>query len=350
MIKKQTLLLSVSILFLILLSQNVLATADCFVYPIGTKTKYTEAIDGDGWYVPYGGRFRINNHLGEDWNLESGGISDCGQKVKSAADGKVVYSGDGGGEWGNVIIIRHTLPSGSKVETMYAHLLKRYVSYGKTVSRGQVIGLIGDGSLDGNCKDYKPWTAHLHFEVRYPNCKYNGKSCWGKPGPGYDSYAIGWTDPSNFIDKRLKCPTTPPLTTIVIDDGSSKFLRYGPSSYWHRVTGIGYGNDMYWTWNNYNKVENYVIWKPGLPLGGYYKVYAFIPRNYAYTKKAKYYIRHYFGTNTKLIDQSIYYDKWVYLGKYYFGANQGYVKLTDRTYERAITKKIGFDAMKFVKV
>ena len=117
--------------------------------------------------------------------------------------------------------------------------------------------------------------------------------------------------------------------------------------WWHKDRGIGFGGDMFWTWNNKNKIDNYVIWRPNLRHNGYYKVYVFIPRNYAYTKNAYYEIYHAHGKTVKKVDQSRYYDKWVYLGKYYFKAGRGYVKFTDKTGERWATKKIGFDAIKF---
>jgi hypothetical protein len=55
---------------------------DGFDYPIGARTRYTEASDGDGWYVAlefnefYSGNGKY--HLGEDWNAESGGNTDYG--------------------------------------------------------------------------------------------------------------------------------------------------------------------------------------------------------------------------------------------------------------------------------
>ena len=134
---------------------------------------------------------------------------------------------------------------------------------------------------------------------------------------------------------------------VVIDDGSHGFEKHGPAKWWHKVRGIGFGGDMFWTWNNKNRVDNYVVWRPNLKYTGYYKVYVFIPRNYAYTKNAYYEIYHAHGKTVKKIDQSRYYDTWVYLGKYYFKAGKGYVKLTDKTGERWATKKIGFDAIKF---
>jgi hypothetical protein len=82
----------------------------------------------------------------------------------------------------------------------------------------------------------------------------------------------------------------PPPATIIVDDGDSGFLLFGPSAYWHREK-IGYGGDMYWTYVNGTVVSNKVQWKPKLSGSGNYKVQAFIPYNHATSQKAKYTVR-----------------------------------------------------------
>lgn len=50
------------------------------------------------------------------------------------------------------------------------------------------------------------------------------------------------------------------------------------------------------------------------------------------------------------MDQAIYYNEWVPLGSFYFSATGNeYVQLVDKTGETALTKMIGFDAIKWVK-
>ncbi len=89
-----------------------------FAFPIG-KTEYiTEAKDSrDKWYNAQD--FGENNHLGEDWNINSGGNTDCGKPVYASANGIITYAKDAGTGWGNVIIITHTLPDGKRVQTIY---------------------------------------------------------------------------------------------------------------------------------------------------------------------------------------------------------------------------------------
>src|SRR5215203_4211759 len=67
--------------------------AKSFAYPVGEKEFATEGNDvWDKWYNAQD--FGENRHLGEDWNASTGGDSDCGEAVYSAADGSVVYAAD----------------------------------------------------------------------------------------------------------------------------------------------------------------------------------------------------------------------------------------------------------------
>ncbi len=75
-----------------------------------------------------------------------------GDKVRSPANGKVVFAGWKGG-YGNCVIIQHT----HGYETLYGHLSKIEVKSGKQVKVGETIGLVGStGRSTG---------AHLHYEI-----------------------------------------------------------------------------------------------------------------------------------------------------------------------------------------
>lgn len=108
--------------------------------------------------------------------------------------------------WGNVLIIRHKLPDGTLVETLYGHLAS-FLRTSGNVTRGEQVATIGDG---GGLYD-----AHLHLEVRFSNCPY-----WGTEGLGYSltPNPAGWTDPSVFIDEhRPAAPTRPVQGDITLD-------------------------------------------------------------------------------------------------------------------------------------
>jgi murein DD-endopeptidase MepM/ murein hydrolase activator NlpD len=79
-----------------------------------------------------------------------------GTAILAAADGNVIVAKRGGynGGYGSYVVIQHD--NGS--QTLYAHASSVSVSVGERVSRGEVIGGVGNtGRSTG---------AHLHFEIR----------------------------------------------------------------------------------------------------------------------------------------------------------------------------------------
>jgi lipoprotein NlpD len=76
-----------------------------------------------------------------------------GQKVRSAASGRVVYSGSGLAGYGNLLIIKHN----SLYLSAYANNSLLLVKEGQTVKKGQVIAKVG--RVGGH-------QVSLHFEIR----------------------------------------------------------------------------------------------------------------------------------------------------------------------------------------
>lgn len=152
-----------------------------------------------------------------------------------------------------------------------------------------------------------------------------------------------------------KAPTPAPTTApggaaeVIIDNWSSGFSKGGMAAYWHSAN-LGYGGQTYWTYNSVYQVYNYAKWTPNLPGAGYYDVYAFVPRNYADTRSARYRIFHNGQRDDVWLGQYKYFDQWAKLGTFYFHDGGGeYVYLSDNTHESYATKRIAFDAMKFVR-
>lgn len=163
--------------------------ADGFAYPVGKTETVTQAKDKkDEWYNALD--FGENKHLGEDWNKNTGGNSDCGETVYAIADGVITYAGNAGISWGNVVIIEHNLPDGSRVQSLYGHLQKIAKNSGE-VKKREKIGTIGNA--DGK------YLCHLHLEIRSENCP-----MWNKTGSGYSAENEGWLDPSDFIDAQRR--------------------------------------------------------------------------------------------------------------------------------------------------
>jgi murein DD-endopeptidase MepM/ murein hydrolase activator NlpD len=77
-----------------------------------------------------------------------------GTLIRASEAGRVIYSGNGLGAYGNVVIVRH----GQHYATVYAHNRKNRVRKGAFVDKGEVVAEVGKtGNATG---------PHLHFEIR----------------------------------------------------------------------------------------------------------------------------------------------------------------------------------------
>ncbi|HEV2387586.1 MAG TPA: M23 family metallopeptidase [Candidatus Acidoferrales bacterium] len=83
-----------------------------------------------------------------------------GTPVRAAADGVVAYAGREEG-YGRVIILDH----GFGVSTIYGHLSAFNTEQGARVSRGEVIGYVGESG--------RATAPHVHYEVRINNTPVN---------------------------------------------------------------------------------------------------------------------------------------------------------------------------------
>lgn len=121
--------------------------------------------DRPAFKMPFlcGQKWRGNNYFGHhpahaiDWNHydANGNPDDPGRRVVASASGRVVASyRPRTNNYGRVIVIKH----GSQWFTLYAHLRRRLVDKGDTVTIGEVIGRVGkSGTSD----------PHLHYEQRF---------------------------------------------------------------------------------------------------------------------------------------------------------------------------------------
>ncbi len=90
---------------------------------------------------------RLRYHSGTDI------VAPVGTPIYATAKGRVVFSGRES-DYGNLVKIDH----GNVLESWYAHMHRRAVTTGDTVTRGQQIGTVGNtGRSTG---------PHLHYEVR----------------------------------------------------------------------------------------------------------------------------------------------------------------------------------------
>ncbi len=173
-------------------------------------------------------------------------------------------------------------------------------------------------------------------------------------GVGNGSIKFSWQRaggsavPTATLVPGAPTPTPSASGEIIVDDKSTGFVKSGPASSWYERS-VGYLSHTYWTYNSDSQVYNSAKWTPQLPQAGDYQVYVFIPKQQADSKTARYRVFHNGQEHSYWVDQSVYFDKWVSIGSFYFAdSGNEYVYLDDATGEPYASRKIGFDAVKFV--
>jgi hypothetical protein len=127
---------------------------------------------------------------------------EVGKPIRASAPGTVTrseYSTTSG--YGNFVVIDH----GGGWTTWYAHLSKRNVSVGQTVTLGQQIGVIGNTSATASL------AIHLHYEQRL-----NGTTQHAV----INGQALAYYDNTQTLVSR-NCPTTP-TTGLVVDSDNAR--------------------------------------------------------------------------------------------------------------------------------
>ncbi|MFN7643358.1 MAG: murein hydrolase activator EnvC family protein [Burkholderiales bacterium] len=125
------------------------------------------AADGEGeWAWPSPGKVMQSFAESGNKGVVLGGK--VGDPVVAAADGRVIFSGNGPRGYGNLVIVKHA----NELLSVYAHNRTLSVKEGQSVKRGQKIAELGDSGTT---------SPRLHFEVRQQ----------GKP-----------VDPARFLPKR----------------------------------------------------------------------------------------------------------------------------------------------------
>lgn len=170
-------------------------------------------------------------HTGEDWNGNKGQSTDYGDLVYPIAVGKVVKVFDPTQKhsWGKTVIVKHLLPDGQIVHSLYSHLSQILVSLNQIVYTDKPLGKIGDAN------GYYVGAAHFHFEIRRVND-------WTPTSPGYYptltiAAARKYFDPSLFLDDRtnwVAVSTSGPFTASAND---FEVPDYAPASLAHVTCG-----------------------------------------------------------------------------------------------------------------
>ncbi len=135
-----------------------------------------------------------------------------GTPIYATADGVVEYA-KGKGTYGNYLLIDH--PFGFK--TAYGHLSGFAVKKGDYISKGDIIGYVGNtGRSTG---------SHLHFEIRYLNKWLNPQKFLNWSSSTYmdvmaSESAVNWVALMNQIETRLQIQALNNINNIRISYGA----------------------------------------------------------------------------------------------------------------------------------
>jgi hypothetical protein len=156
-----------------------------------------------------------------------------------------------------------------------------------------------------------------------------------------------------FTVADVVSPITTPELGFVVDNTDTATTEGGFPGGWNAETVDGYGGQLEWTENSESRADRYEYFRwhtEGLTPGNY-EVYVFIPSLGATTTHAPYWIHSSRGYTSVIVDQSANQGRWVSLGRYYFGQDQGmdqFVSISDVTGEPLGTTQVAVDAVLFV--
>jgi murein DD-endopeptidase MepM/ murein hydrolase activator NlpD len=160
--------------------------------PLATRFDYP--LGSENGALSYNAQpFTQNLHLGDDLNGIGGENSDLGDPIYAVADGVVLFAGEGGPGWGNVVIVLHAIDENGVrryVQSYYAHCDTILAHASAEVHRGERIATVGTGG--------GRYFAHLHFEMREFITPFIGA--------GYRKKTDGWLNPTDFIAKHRGAP------------------------------------------------------------------------------------------------------------------------------------------------
>lgn len=132
------------------------ARANAILASMDTINLYRLAADKLPLAMPVRANYRLSSGFGQRWGRLHAGTDfagPIGTPLHATADGVVVHAG-WQSSYGRLITIRHDFG----IETRYAHLNTIDVKVGQRVSRGEVIGAMGNSGRSTG--------PHLHYEVR----------------------------------------------------------------------------------------------------------------------------------------------------------------------------------------
>lgn len=178
-------------------------------WPIGSAQEDASAIDrlpGQWQNInPFNNFYTIpgasapSYHTGVDLVLHSPAFgSGIDAPIYAVADGRVIFSGIGGGSWGWIIDIAHKTKSGQAFVARYAH--GDHIKFSQERVIPKAGDLVTEGQeiiLEGNADGYYGSSYHLHFDVSLTDILLTTPNEW--PGQNDALLLANYVDPIAFI-------------------------------------------------------------------------------------------------------------------------------------------------------
>lgn len=189
-------------------------------------------------------------HTGMDVAFEQ-----LGSPVRAAARGRVTYSDPEGWDVNKgVVVVQHTLPDGTLVNTLYGHMeeLNGYAFpfMDQCVERGDIVGAVGNPESG---------LPHLHYEIR---TRYRHEG-----GPGYTDVSpleLGWLHPVDFTflanimvspayERHFTLTESSTLPPLALANGSYVITRS------ERIAGITADGQTLWEFYSLGSVTGMIV-------------------------------------------------------------------------------------------
>ncbi len=293
-----------------------------FTKPMRTNTstgyKFMETPDCCGGY-----------HTGIDLN-RGGYQEDCNDPFYNTADGCVRNVMSSTSDWGSATVASFYPPR--TWTSQYGHAYEVYVSVGQAISKGALMGRVGDIGT-GAC--------HLHFEIReHDHTARNNATAY-----------------HNTPKKRVGDEYQNPLPFIKAHKGFQK-IRWRDENHftvigdWTSVSGIGDEDDMKWAYTTpTDSKTTYARRDIIAPKSGSWELWAFIPYANRSSEKVPYTLRRRPDGKLmfkKVVKQKGRNDAWVKIGSAWLTADTKYrIKVATNTGESK--KKVALDDFLLIK-
>jgi murein DD-endopeptidase MepM/ murein hydrolase activator NlpD len=267
----------------------------------------TPSIASDGFVLPLA-EFEVSHGVSSSPGVHPGldlhPSGECGRdrEVRFVAVARGCVQDASPASWASATIEHHALPD--RWISQYGHAASIYYSVGAAISRGAILGRIGEAAPRAHGDSQR---CHLHHELREADHPDSYYADYYSP-QSKDRIADWYQDPLSFYKVHQSY-----AFAFWADEGA--FTRHGDWSYVH---GPGNRDDMRWAWTTRFDAKRNYAQLPFVPKSsGLHELWISVPAGHATSSRAQYRVLN--ASNraslfTGELDQREASDSWVLLG------------------------------------